>query len=778
MDHINLRSTFQTPHRDADAFIDLDRLFSAVMRRTRLIILCVVAAVILAGALLFMTPATYTAGTQILIDDNLSRYAEQEENPQTAQQIDNRIASAVEILKSKALALRVVDQMKLADNELFLDPPQSPIGLAKSSIKSVISLIKPAKAPATPQDEANGRREKAAALLQQALDADREGRSSVINLTVQAPEALLAARLAKAYADAYVSEQLNANFEATERASDWLEQRLTDLNKRSKDAAMAVEQYKIKNNLISPRGELLSSQQLADLTSQLILAQADTATASARYQQYKAIIDQGPEAAVANAVVSTKETDNSVIQDLRRRYQAANERERGITEQYGPDHPQAKLLETQKSDIAQQIYRELQQMTSGFKNELDVANSREKSLRDSIDQLAGRNSEANVSLVQLRELEQRADSLKALYQSYLDRFEQASQQQSFPIAKARVISSAGIPSAPSSPKKTLTMALAVVLGLFAGGGIAAVLELQERGFRVGQDVRNRLGMRFLGYIPLIQRAGKAEAKKDGEPETLPQVALPVDPSKVDEFTRKLMRIAADYPRSGFAETLRNAKLAVDQASPARECRVIGVVSALPNEGKSVIAANMAVLLSAMNKRTLLIDADSYNRASSGVLGTEPPNGLMEVLRGEAPWTSAITLDPAQKLAVLPIASRNKAMPHTSDLLASPDMGRLMDTVNGRFDYVVVDLAPLVPAIDAKAFAPHVDSYLMVVEWGETPVKLVQSLLDSEAIIASKIAGIVLNKTDMEELPKFADPGAPERFRMNGTPYRSDEPFAI
>ncbi|MFD1746723.1 Wzz/FepE/Etk N-terminal domain-containing protein [Rhizobium helianthi] len=778
MDHINLRSTFQTSSRDADAFIDLDRLFSAIMRRTRLIILCVVAAVILAGLFLFMTPPTYTAATQILIDDNLSRYAEQEENPQTAQQIDNRIASAVEIMKSKALALRVVDQMKLADNEQFVDPPQSPIGLVKSSVKSIIGLLKPAKPPASAQDEANGRREKAAAMLQRVLSADREGRSSVINLSVQAPEPLLAAQIAKAYADAYVSEQLNANFEATERASNWLQQRMADLNKRSQEAAMAVEQYKIKNNLISPRGELLSSQQLADLTSQLIVAQADSATAAARYHQYKAIVDQGPEAAVNNAVVSSKETDNSVIQELRRRYQAANERERSIIDQYGPDHPQAKLLETQKADIAQQIYRELQQMTAGFKNEFDVANSRETSLRNSIDTLAGRNSEANVSLIQLRELEQRADSLKQLYQSYLNRFEQASQQQSFPIAKARVISSAGIPSAPSNPKKTLTMALAVVLGLFAGGGIAAVLELQERGFRLGQDVRSRLGQRFLGYLPLIKRAGAAPKKAEGEENTLPQVSLPVDPSVTDEFTRKLMRVAADYPRSGFAETLRNAKLACDQATPNRACRVIGVVSALPSEGKSVVAANLAILLSAMNKRTLLIDADSYNRASSGVLGTEPPNGLMEVLRGEAPWTSAITLDAAAKLAILPIASRNKAMPHTSDLLASPDMGRLMETVNGRFDYVVVDLAPLVPAIDAKAFAPHVDSYLMVVEWGETPVKLVQNLLETEITISSKVAGVILNKTDMDELPKFAEAGAPERFRMSGTPYRADEPAAL
>ncbi|MBP2549828.1 succinoglycan biosynthesis transport protein ExoP [Neorhizobium galegae] len=785
MDHINLRSTtFPSVNRDQDSFIDLDRLFSALMRRIRLIGLCVLAAMVLAGLYLLMTPPAYTAMTQILIDENLSRYAENETDVQSAQQIDNRMSSAVEILKSKALALRVADDLKLADNALFLDPPESPIGLVKGSVKSIVGLLKPSDPPVSEEAARNGRREKASAILQQSLDVNRVGRSSVIAIAVQSPQPLLSTQLAKAYAAAYLTEQLSANFNATERASDWLQERLTDLNRRSQDAALAVEEYKIKNGLISPRGELLSAQQLSDLTSQLIVAQADTATASARFNQYKAIVDQGPEAAVNNAIVSSTDGGNSVIQDLRKRYQSASERQRTVEEQFGPDHPQAKLLATQKADIAQQIFRELQQMTSGFRNDYEVASSREKSLRDSIDRLAGSNSQANVSVVQLRELEQKAASLKAMYQTYLDRFEQATQQQSFPIAKARVISEAGVPTAPSSPKKTITMALSVVLGLFVGGGLATALELKERSFRLGQDVRSRLGLRFLGYIPLLRsqkvkarEAEAAKARKSGG-----KVAEQVDDQALAEdaarFAKKLTRVAVDHPRSAFAETLRNAKLACDVALPSRECRVIAVVSALSGEGKSTVAANLASMLGAMNKRTLLLDADPTAGGSSIVLDTEPESGLLEVLRGDAPWTSAITIDAKANLAVLPIASKHNALPHTSELLASPEMGRLMETVSSRFEYIVVDLAPLVPTIDAKAFSPYVDAYIFVAEWGETPVKLVESLLEAEPGIASKTAGVILNKTDMDELAKYSDAGAPERFRARGMAYHPDEPVAL
>src|SRR5690606_11461195 len=106
MDQVNFRSrtVFPSESRDSDTFIDLDRLWAAAIRRSGVVAVCMVVTVALAGLYLFMAQPIYTAMTQILIDENLSRYAEGEQDSQTAQQIDNRMSSAVEILKSKALA--------------------------------------------------------------------------------------------------------------------------------------------------------------------------------------------------------------------------------------------------------------------------------------------------------------------------------------------------------------------------------------------------------------------------------------------------------------------------------------------------------------------------------------------------------------------------------------------------------------------------------------------------------------------------------------------------
>lgn len=194
-------------------------------------------------------------------------------------------------------------------------------------------------------------------MLQQSLIVERVGRSSVIAISTRSTDRQLAALIAKTYAQAYLTEQLNANFDASERASVWLQERMSDLNQRAQAAQLAVEKFKTDNNIVSSRGELMSEGQLADLNGQLIAAQADVATAAARYGQYKSIIDRGPDAAVDNAVVSARDADNSVIQDLRKRYITISDRLQGVVQQFGADHPQAVALESEKKEIARQIFQ-------------------------------------------------------------------------------------------------------------------------------------------------------------------------------------------------------------------------------------------------------------------------------------------------------------------------------------------------------------------------------------------------------------------------------------
>ena len=763
---------------DSDSFIDLDRLFASILRRAPTIGLATAVTVMLGIVYLVFSTSIYGSMTQILLDESRSRYADDElaSQQQNKQQVDTQISSAVEILKSNELALRVVDTADLANNDTILNPPKSLAGTVKSWLGLPTGLF------SSPPSEAavhEGKRQKAAALLQQGIAVERVGRSAVVSVSYRSPDPQLAAKVTRAYAQAYLADQLSSNFDAAEHASVWLQERLDSLGERARAASLEAESYKAANGLTSTRGELMSEQQLTDLTSQLIVAQADTAKASARYNQYKAITAQGPENAIKNAVVTSTDASNTVIQDLRSRYLSIEQREREVTGSFGADHPQAVALKAEKTDVGQQIFQELQRLTDNYRNEYEVTQSQETSLRRSIESVTGTNSSANTSLIHLRELEQKATSLKSLYESYLQRYEQATQQQSLPIAQARVISEAGVPVAPMSPKKTMVLALSIVLGLMGGGAIAFFQEMRENTFRLVREVRSVLGQTPLGYLPLV---GAPPQKPLERMRAFLRYGPKASQSPSDIPLQRMTRLILEAPRSAFAETLRNAKLATDIILQGRPSRVIGIVSALPGEGKTTVAANFAMLLAATGKRTLLIDADMREARMSRMLKPAPKAGLVEAIIGNVSWTSLVRVDPQSKLAILPMLPPplGEELAFSTDILGSSAMANLIESARQVFEYVIVDLAPLVPAIvDAKAFAPRVDGFIFVVEWGKTPTRLVADLLEAEPVIASKILGVLLNRTDMARLAKYGDFGGPEKYRKHyDNQYQPKPPQAL
>lgn len=746
---------------EADQFIDLERLVAIARRRARLVALCALAGLVLGAVYILFTPPEYTAVTRILLDESLTRFAEEERTRMPSNvQADTIILSEVEILKSARLARAVVLAEKLHENETFLNPPRSPIAWAKAQAKWALSFFSPPRPAGTPVSEEEARIGKAAALLEQKIAAERVGRSFVIEVAFGANDPALAGAITRAYAKAYLDDQLEANFDATQQATVWLQGRLDDLRESSQAAAREVERFRAEHGLTAARGELLSEQQLSDLNSQLILAQAETANARARYEQFKAIVDGGQENAVLAANVPAEQSRSAVINDMKTRYLNISKRAQDIAERFGGDHAQVVALRRELSELGGQIYRELQQLTEAYKNEYEVALSRENSLRASVGDMAGSSSEAGQALVQLRELEQKAAALSTLYQSYLARYQEASQQRSFPIAEARVISEAVDPVAPSSPRKSMVLGLSLVLGLFAGGAIGAFQEFRERFFRTGEDVRQALDLKFLGFLPIIANAALAR-----RPKTEPKTTAPDDPlldGTAPAVTPRILRFAIDAPMSAFAETLRNARIACDVVLQRSPCKVIGFVSVLPGEGKTTAAANFAGLVAASGARTLLIDGDIRNPGLSRGLSLTSQGGLVEAIVGEQRWPSVVKVDRSTRLAILPAIVRGR-LSHTSELLSSAGMRDLIEEARKTFHYIIVDLPPLGPVVDAKAFEPLADGFVMVTEWGATPRRLVRAALQAEPQIAAKTLGMVLNKTDMKQLSRYASIGGAEEY---------------
>jgi succinoglycan biosynthesis transport protein ExoP len=765
----SLSNRAPTPSDDAEGFIDLERLLAAARRQIRVVAFFSVLGVVLGVAYLLFTPATYTAATRILLDDSLTKFAADKQTPPVGAQADSMVLSEVEILKSARLARAVVAAETLQDNEAFLNPPRSPYAWFKATVKAALGVIagSPSASSGSAEDARIGR---AVALLQKNLAAERVGRSFVIELSFSANDPRLAGSITRAYADAYLSDHLNANFDATQRATVWLQGRLDDLRESSQAAALEVEKYRAAHGLTAASGELMSDQQLSDLNSQLILAQADTANALARYTQFKTIVDGGPDNAVRNATVPIEKgssgNNSAVLTDLRTRYLDMTKREQDISDRFGKDHPQAVALRREEADVTRQIFGELKRLTESYRNEYEVAKSREASLRANVGELADQSSKSGRSEVRLRDLEQKSQALATLYQAFLARYEEASQQRSFPIAQARVISQAENPVAASSPRKSMVLAFSLVLGLFAGAGAGGLREFRERFFRTADDVQGALDIKFLGYLPIVgTRHSEAARTRPGEVEDGSQPQ-----PDVETTTPRMLRVAINAPASSFAETLRNVKLASDVVLQRTPCKVIGFVSVLPHEGKTTVAANFAGLLAANGSKTLLIDGDLRNPGLSRALPLAPERGLVEaIVGGEQRWQNTILVDRKTRLAILPAVIRGR-LSHTSELISGPGMRDLIEAARKSFDYIIVDLPPLGPVIDAKAFAPLADGFVLVAEWGATPRALVRSTLQAEPRIAAKTLGLVLNKTDVKKLPRYGLFGGAEQYLDRYTSY--------
>jgi succinoglycan biosynthesis transport protein ExoP len=360
-----------------------------------------------------------------------------------------------------------------------------------------------------------------------------------------------------------------------------------------------------------------------------------------------------------------------------------------------------------------------------YRNEYEVAAAREKATAENLERQRSVAIATNDVEVRLQQLEQEAASYRALYESDLKNYRDLMQQETFPISEARLIVRATAPSAPSHPRKSLALFISVALGAMVGAGIGVAREAMDRVFRTPEQVRGELGATALGLLPLVRGHSLAKNPRQG--------ATPV------------WRYALDEPFSAFAETLRSAKVAADAALFDRAQKVIGFVSLLPKEGKSTVAMNFASLLAAQGASTVLIDADTRNPGLTRAIGHKRvTSSLGELI---PPSATLLHCDSQSGLQLLPCLYTEDD-PRAAEGLSPVLLQALLKGTGRSFDYVVVDLPPIGPVVNARSLAPAIDAFILVVEWGATSRGAVRSILEKERAISDRLIGVILNKVKM------------------------------
>ncbi len=231
-------------------------------------------------------------------------------------------------------------------------------------------------------------------------------------------------------------------------------------------------------------------------------------------------------------------------------------------------------------------------------------------------------------------------------------------------------------------------------------------------------------------------------------------AKPRSRSKTITRDGRLLWTVVDAPLSRFSEAIRSIKHANDFNGAFKANRVVGCTSCLPNEGKSTIAFSLAQLMARVSTRTILLDCDLRNPSLSRALAPRARRGLLDVLANKVEFEKAIWKDPSTNLVFLPVVLKYQ-FANSNEIVSSVPMKKLFEKLRESYDYIVVDLPPLAPIVDARAAAPLIDSFVFVIEWGRTKIDVVEHALGHAEEVYDNLLGVVLNKVDMTTFGRYA-----------------------
>ncbi len=737
----------RTEDNEWRAALDASEFVNAARRQARVVVYCVALSIVLGVIYVGTAVPLYTATVNVLIDSRKNQ-------DQLAASIaeltldTGAIDSQVEVIKSDNVALSVAQALSLDADPEFNGASGSILGSALRILQSAVSVKTLfASRELIERDHRRQAVENAVAKLKDSVSVKRVARTYVISISFTSPNRFKAQSIANAFADAYFRDQLDSRYVIAKRAAGWLNDRIAELKENALRTDLAVQKFKAEKGILSTgpveangtsqTGNLVTDQQLVEMTTQLSQGHSETARTEARLQQIRDAIKAGKtDAAVTDSLA------NPVITDLRSKYLRASKMAAELSAKIGVNHYQVISLRNEMEQYERLIFEELQRIGETYASDLEVSRAREKNLNELMASLASQKAVSNETMVTLRELEREADVFKNLYDTFLQRYQDAIQRQSFPSSEARVISAAALPGTPSWPKTSTVLALSTLMGLLAGGALGAYRETKDRVFRVAHQVRDELGLDLIGMLPTVSfQPVPAEARFD------PRQVRP---------TSSLQKYAIDSPLSAFAEALRNAKVAVDLAHVQKKgAKIIGVTSVLPGEGKTTVSKNWASLISFLGSKTLLIDGDMRNPTLTRAVAAHASIGLLEVLRGERSWQEALLSESQTGLRVLPAVVKKKLL-ISSELISSQRMAELLEGVAQHFDYVIVDLPPIGPVVDVRAGARLFDAFLLAIEWGKTPRSVVKNAMIEDNAIYDKCVGAIFTKVN------------PDRFKLYST----------
>jgi polysaccharide biosynthesis transport protein len=619
--------------------------------------------------------------------------------------LENYIETQSKILTSETLALQTIRTGVLTGQPQFQNSDPSSEALATGSL-------------------ANQKRPPELGAFLSSLTVKRVPNSRLMDISFEATSPELAAQVVNAHIRNFIDQNRRSHYDATTSATTWLTDQLDELKIKVKNSEDARLDYERKNQIWElDDKQNLTTQRLSEISRQLIEAQGERMRKQSLFEFAKA----------GDADLVPQIRDSATVQDLLHKRGDLNAQYTEAINQYGPNFPKVLRLQSQLKEIDQSLDREKRAVVTRLGSEYHEAQQREALLVRTLDQ---QKAEANLMsgrMVQYNILKRDAEADKALYDGLLTKLKEAGISAALQSSNIRVVDPAMIPSFPSRPAKARNVALAFLVGLVGGIGLAILREYMDNTVKTPDDIETLARLPSLAVVPEFE-----DFNGNGRRRKILGEALG------NGHSRQVELVAQHLPKSQMSEAFRALRTALLLSQAGHPPQVILVTSALPREGKTTAAANLAVTLAQLGDRTLLIDADLRKPGVGRLLNMNGGKhaGLSSYLAGVSSLDLVTVQHPS--IANLSAIPTGPLPPNPADLLSSHRLADAITQLRAKFKFIVIDTPPVMAATDAVILSVKADGVVLVVRSGETPKEAFTRTRDLLVSVNCRLLGVVLN----------------------------------
>lgn len=676
--------------------LDLAKYWAMLMKHRLLIAGAVLAALVIGLVITLLTPPTYTAAATVQIDRETARVLDSEE----AAPVDLRYSmeffqTQYGLIRSRSLAERVIDSMGLANSDQFIEQMGGEFE---------------ARDGETAAQQLARRREMVIDLIARGLNVSSQRDSRLVEITFSSPSAALSAQMANAIAENYIQSNLDRKFDASLYVREFLEDRIAETKARLEETERQLVQYAEDQQIIrledttnagTGAQRSLAANSLTALNEALSQARVDRITAEERWRQARgAPLMSIPE------VIASPAIQAMVAQRVQ--VEAEYQQKSSVLQ---PDYPEMVELQSRIDELNEQIRSLAVSIRDGIRAQYEIALNQERALQGRVNGLSTDVLDLSDRSVQYNILLRELDTSRQLYDGLLQRYKEVGVTGGVTANNVSLIDRAIVPRTPSSPKLPLNLALALVLGLGLGVVAAFLIEALDDSVTTPMDVEGKLGLPGLGVIPLLDK---------------------------DKDALGALRDV----RSPFSEAYYSLRTALQFTTSHGAPKSLLLTSARPGEGKSTTAFAVALNLSRVGKRVLLVDGDLRNPSMHRVLEIENTQGMSNFLSGAVEMTGVVRKTAYSTLDFIPCGP---LPPNPAELWAGDRVQDLLDQSLAVYDHIVIDGPPVLGFADAPILYSKVEGTLFVLESRATGRRQAIGALRRLSMGRGRVLGAVLTK---------------------------------